>query len=1391
VHFELSLSDDQADTRRQRARALQSSRFTPSELGNITHFIVDYLGDSLDHLTEGHVLVGEKNGNLRVEIDGVCEQLLPVVAGSFGELVDLLNLEVNLALTTALMPACALQIRYAPSAPPPWSPPLPPASPPVPPGSPPPPLPPLCPPPPPPSAPPIVPPPPPPPPSIEVTLTASGDVTDFSSTKISAMQLAIALASNISFDDVFITVEPASVLITVRIQIDESVLSTQTDSSTALDDPVASAALHIFDTTVNLFGNSSSLSNVLGIRVESIAPVRWTNYSTPSPPLLPPPVLPPLPSPPPPTVPPPPLPSPPPSRPPEPKLPPQPMPPPHPPPLPLLPPSLPQIVAPLAVSSRGSFPIAIVAVIPALLLCAVLAVLRWRRSKQPRRQGTPPRSRFDLRRKVRSCQVVNAEVIKARQSRGSRARRGRFSLGSGKRRPSYRVSNETNILKPFPALWRQDSNQKGFTIQSMQAKAEHWEANFDTPFPKVIASTIPTQRYKLGAGATATPVFAFRPASGRYRGPGTSGRFSCSSSVSERSPANSERTSPSNSMRLSVGSLTIDEHLDPALQNVCPGLRRARSASMLKAKQASLAQRAMSFARKKDREPGVNDSAPASPSTSAEASPQGSKSSSRAGSNNASRAPSRGASFARSTERTMSFAHKKERAISFARKKELAYSVNGSAPASEYAMPPSEASPARLRSKPPSRTMSFAREGKPPSRTMSFARGQEQNGSGCEMNGSQPTSPMTTPRPISPKGMRLGLHRDQSGSKPPSRTMSFARGPDRNGIGCNMNGSASVMESAGAPTATTPRGSMKAEAWPTIAQTAAKYGISLEPPEQERLRGGDTPSRTMSFVRPSQRHGKGCGTNDSTAPASTPSEEVLPGGKPPSQRASFARKCERNGSAVKDSAPDLAPVSAPPEVQAPDRQLPRRTISFASRADRHGTRVGTSVLGMIARLNRAESFNRGDTLSDDGFSSSPSQSPMSSVPRQGPEGAPEGKSPGRPSSIARSVERCSSGCSMNDSQPASPQASAWSQETRQEAKPQKRSVSFARGSGHSPVPQDDDADTDGTTQVSETTEPDRTTPRGSARPDDWPIINQAAAKFESVSPGRLRGGNTPSKRSMSFARPSQSCPSVKASPLKEVGALPSGPDGQMASPERLRGGQTPVGPASDVDRLRGGETPSKPPSRRASFARPAQRRGENLDNESGIPTSKPSPPPHPPPPASTSTERSKPDHMESPHSPDDLSGSIDLTLPAEIPVPPQAPPAAPEHELTAPLEEQIRALVSERDRAAAERDQVAAKYNALQALEDFEPPYMTSLPTQGCLASPRVASTGSPSLTSPPYEEPQAPVSTTAPDRRLGSQPTSRRSSFARGSGRGGSGPSSGRSSRKGSGRFSDDELGT
>ena len=129
-----------SESTRQRARQLQASALSPSQLNVVTKFIVNFLGDELDMVSHGDVLVYLDNDHIQVDVHGPCSDTLEPIRLVVADLVDLLTTELEgLQFTQVVEPSCGTKVLVAPSPPPPSTPPSPPPQPPLLPPSPPPP----------------------------------------------------------------------------------------------------------------------------------------------------------------------------------------------------------------------------------------------------------------------------------------------------------------------------------------------------------------------------------------------------------------------------------------------------------------------------------------------------------------------------------------------------------------------------------------------------------------------------------------------------------------------------------------------------------------------------------------------------------------------------------------------------------------------------------------------------------------------------------------------------------------------------------------------------------------------------------------------------------------------------------------------------------------------------------------------------------------------------------------------------------------------------------------------------------------------------------------------------------------------------------------------------
>ena len=103
---------------RRRSRLLQTTTLTEQQLDVVRTFVVNFLGDRLDQLTQGHLLVYQLNHHIHVDIHGECATVLPVVTDLIEDLIDLLSAELEMTFSQAQAPLCATKIVFAPSPPP-------------------------------------------------------------------------------------------------------------------------------------------------------------------------------------------------------------------------------------------------------------------------------------------------------------------------------------------------------------------------------------------------------------------------------------------------------------------------------------------------------------------------------------------------------------------------------------------------------------------------------------------------------------------------------------------------------------------------------------------------------------------------------------------------------------------------------------------------------------------------------------------------------------------------------------------------------------------------------------------------------------------------------------------------------------------------------------------------------------------------------------------------------------------------------------------------------------------------------------------------------------------------------------------------------------------------
>ena len=201
-----------------RVRMLQAATLSAAQLSEVRAFIVNYLGDTLDRVTHGQVLIHQAESEVQVKVLGECAVLLHVVTPIINELLELLYLELFLRFMQTQPPLCGTTARVLiPSSPPPArqpsldptpspqpsAPHLPVPHRPLP--SPAAPLPSL-------------------PPSFPVTLTihAAGDVSDYDTSRVEAIQTALAVQAGVPVSMVTVQVRAASVIITAEIHVSSS-----------------------------------------------------------------------------------------------------------------------------------------------------------------------------------------------------------------------------------------------------------------------------------------------------------------------------------------------------------------------------------------------------------------------------------------------------------------------------------------------------------------------------------------------------------------------------------------------------------------------------------------------------------------------------------------------------------------------------------------------------------------------------------------------------------------------------------------------------------------------------------------------------------------------------------------------------------------------------------------------------------------------------------------------------------------------------------------------------------------------------------------------------------------------------------------------------------------
>jgi hypothetical protein len=98
VGFRISVEAGSADEgTQQRKRLLQAVALTPAELDHLTTYIVSYLRDTLENITQGHVHVIQADHEVLVEVHGECSSVLPAVAPVVGKLIEQLSVELSIA----------------------------------------------------------------------------------------------------------------------------------------------------------------------------------------------------------------------------------------------------------------------------------------------------------------------------------------------------------------------------------------------------------------------------------------------------------------------------------------------------------------------------------------------------------------------------------------------------------------------------------------------------------------------------------------------------------------------------------------------------------------------------------------------------------------------------------------------------------------------------------------------------------------------------------------------------------------------------------------------------------------------------------------------------------------------------------------------------------------------------------------------------------------------------------------------------------------------------------------------------------------------------------------------------------------------------------------------
>ena len=98
---------------------LQVSTLTASQLDQVCTFVVNYLGDQLDMVTEGQVQLYAIDDKIQVIIIGDCADVLPAVTPVIDELIELLAAELRMEFTQDELPLCGYMQQLSPISPPP------------------------------------------------------------------------------------------------------------------------------------------------------------------------------------------------------------------------------------------------------------------------------------------------------------------------------------------------------------------------------------------------------------------------------------------------------------------------------------------------------------------------------------------------------------------------------------------------------------------------------------------------------------------------------------------------------------------------------------------------------------------------------------------------------------------------------------------------------------------------------------------------------------------------------------------------------------------------------------------------------------------------------------------------------------------------------------------------------------------------------------------------------------------------------------------------------------------------------------------------------------------------------------------------------------------------